>query len=127
MNSADHRVLTGAYGVTKSEVIADGIARARSPEEIFALEEREGREAHREGQAQRLVQFVARYVANLNARGERPASGAILGPPGLFISHRDGATDTGTEIPAGISRVNHHCTAHTQYQQSRTNQVINFH
>lgn len=95
--SDDHRMLTGAYGVTKSAEIADAIAAARSAEEIFALEESAGRATYSEEKAQRLVRFVSRYLANRNAREERPASGAALKPPMLFISHREGVVDTGSD------------------------------
>lgn len=96
-SSRGHPALTSSYGVTKDADIARALGRARSADEVFAIEQHLGRSSYIEANAERLRDFVSRHAATRNRYIRRPADLAVLGPPAQFISHRAGAPDKEAE------------------------------
>lgn len=85
----DRATLTGPYGATKERVVADAIAAATQPEDIFALEAApERRAAYDPDRARVFYDFVQTYIRHWNARGHAEGRRAALQPPGQFWTFR---------------------------------------
>lgn len=77
--SNSHGVLTGNGGVTKDIELKRKLATATTPDEIYAMEG--PATGYNEFKAQRLYDFIVRFVANRNANGDRLTWLYALHPP----------------------------------------------
>ncbi len=82
--------LTHIWGVTSDRYMADALLPAQTPEQIYALEAREGRVLYDETASQRFDDFAQRFFGNLNMRGSKTTPFSLLQPPAhLWTIPRD--------------------------------------
>ncbi|HUQ52683.1 MAG TPA: hypothetical protein VM692_10720 [Gammaproteobacteria bacterium] len=85
--ATDHPRLVGAYGATADADLARELFDARTPADVFAIENEREREPDR-ARAARFYRFLEQYFATRNRRGERLCYLRYLRPPQQFWSFR---------------------------------------
>lgn len=93
----DRGVLTGAYGVTHDHEVHQALDTANDALDIFRLEQTKGAIRGNSDRAERLQEFLARFIANRALGTERAAPLRAISAPSQFWSFR-GETPIVTEI-----------------------------
>jgi len=84
----DRATLVGPYGVVFDRNLARSLLAANDPGEVFALERQSDDRGYDADRAARFYEFLQRYFATRNERGERVEVLRILHPPQQFWSFR---------------------------------------